>query len=82
MIKRNQSDEILNYLRSGHSLTAVEALERFRCFRLAARINDLRKRGIAIETSESIKNGKRFAVYRLTHKQSTGESSASLCRSL
>ena len=39
----SQSAMILNFLKSGGSLTPIEALQKFSCFRLAARINDLRE---------------------------------------
>ena len=40
----SQNAMILNFLESGGSLTPIEALEKFQCFRLAARMNDLEKR--------------------------------------
>ena len=36
-----QTDEILQALRAGERLTPLAALERFGCFRLAARIHEL-----------------------------------------
>lgn len=63
----SQGDQILNYLRSGKTLTAIEALQRFGCLRLAARLNDLRKEGHSIESPRvQLPNGKRVAKYRLT----------------
>lgn len=41
----SQSDSILSALRRGDRLTPADALERYGCFRLAARIYDLRKAG-------------------------------------
>ena len=61
----SQADHIALFLESGHELTAIDALEMFGCFRLAARIKDLRQRGIQIETLDREANGKRFAAYRL-----------------
>jgi hypothetical protein len=61
----SQADAIALYLDSGHELTPMQALEMFGCFRLAARIKDLRERGIPIETLDREANGKRFAAYRL-----------------
>ena len=61
----SQADLIAIYLQSGHELTPMEALATFGCFRLAARIKDLRERGLPIETLEREANGKRFAAYRL-----------------
>ena len=61
----SQADHIALYLESGHELTPIQALEMFGCFRLAARIKDLRERGLPIETLERESGGKRFAAYRL-----------------
>jgi hypothetical protein len=61
----SQADHIALYLESGYELTAIDALEMFGCFRLAARIKDLRARGVPIETLDREANGKRFAAYRL-----------------
>ena len=61
----SQADLIAMYLDSGHELTPMQALEMFGCFRLAARIKDLRARGLPIETLEREANGKRFAAYRM-----------------
>ena len=50
---------------AGNSITAVEALEKFGCFRLAARIEEFRKQGHNI-TTETVKRGdKEFARYHL-----------------
>ena len=65
---------ILNFLESGESLTPIEALEKFQCFRLAARMNDLRKKGYVIQT-EILKddNGKSYASYSIPKDQKQGE---------
>jgi hypothetical protein len=60
-----QTQEILTCLNSGNSLTAIEALRRFGCFRLAARINDLRAAGHPIKTTMKHAHGKKFASYTL-----------------
>lgn len=64
-----QADQILEWLEHGHSITTVEALNRFGCFRLAARIHDLRKRGIDIREQDITKNGVRFASYSLNERR-------------
>jgi hypothetical protein len=46
----SQSQEILEFLQDGNYLTSLEALERFKCFRLASRISDLRRLGIEIQS--------------------------------
>ena len=61
----SQSGLILDALKAGRRLTALEALHEFRCFRLAARIYDLCKAGHDIRTEMVTANGKRHAVYRL-----------------
>lgn len=45
-----QADAILQALRAGDRLTPLDALRRFGCFRLAARIHDLKGRGHNITT--------------------------------
>ena len=64
MLSQNQL--ILKHLKRYRSITALEAQGLFRCFRLASRINELRARGVQIETrlhSDSL--GKRYARYIL-----------------
>jgi hypothetical protein len=60
-----QNTAILTYLEKGHKLTPMNALAKFKCFRLSARINDLRNMGHHIVTTTVKKNGKRFAQYQL-----------------
>jgi hypothetical protein len=60
-----QNDLVLDALLAGDVLTPLDALRRFGCFRLAARVADLRSRGFQIETISGEANGKRFAQYRL-----------------
>ena len=45
-----QNKRIEAYLMSGRTLTPLDALHEFNCFRLSARIWDLRKRGLDIES--------------------------------
>lgn len=62
----SQKKMILNYLQTGKGITAIEALRHFGCFRLAARINDLRRDGYDIKTEMiDINDRKRFALYTL-----------------
>lgn len=60
-----QTNAILSHLKSGHSITAIEALDLFQCFRLAGRINDLRKEGHNIKTTTIHRGGKSYALYSL-----------------
>ena len=63
---QSQNKSILNHLESGKTITAIEALNKFDCFRLAARIKNLRDSGHVINTTPVINNGKIFAQYNLT----------------
>jgi biotin operon repressor len=56
---------ILTHLQNGRSLTPLEALNEFGCFRLAAHIESLRKDGHRIFTHMVNENGKKYAKYTL-----------------
>ena len=59
-----QEEGIRAYLESGATLTAIGALDLFGCFRLAARIYDLRCKGVDVQTRiVRLANGKRIAFY-------------------
>ena len=61
----SQSQLILNHLKKA-PITPIEALEQYGCFRLAARIKDLREQGYKIHTQAKIlRNGKIVAQYRM-----------------
>ena len=68
--KRTQNNKILQHLLNCHSITPIEALEKFGCFRLGARIFELRKKGFIIDTNH-VDNGKgnKFAKYTLIHNE-------------
>jgi len=61
----SQNNQILEYLKSGKKLTPLTALKKFGCFRLSARILDLRQEGHAIITENVTRKGKTFAEYSL-----------------
>ena len=62
--KPTQAGRILAHLRAGNRLTALEALEKFGCFRLAARIHELRREGWNVqERTVETRGGKRVAEY-------------------
>ena len=69
MTTESQNTRIEAHLKEGRSITALEALHKFNCFRLASRINDLRRQGMNIKTDtvEITSDGKqkRFARYKL-----------------
>ena len=58
-----QAKVILDHLLIGNRITALDALQHFGCFRLAARIHELRKEGYEIEETIVAHNGKRYASY-------------------
>jgi DNA recombination-dependent growth factor C len=66
-----QTEAILNRLKQGRLLTPIDALNdpEIRSFRLAARIQDLRRQGLEIETVKiHTESGKTLAGYRLPWK--------------
>ena len=62
--KESQEKKIIEYLKSGRSLTPMAALRLFNCFRLASRIHSLRKK-YDIKNIGEERGGKRFARYML-----------------
>lgn len=62
-----QNEMIRKHLEEGRSLTPIDALNLYGCFRLATRIFELKKSGMDIETEmvENKSTGKRYARYFL-----------------
>ena len=60
----SQNKRIKAYLLSGRSITPLDALYQFGCFRLGARINDLKREGVPIKSEmiEIISEGKKKRV--------------------
>ena len=66
MNTESQSQAILRYLRQGNELTSLDALLRFKCMRLAARIADIKDMGIDIaDRWITREDGVRFKAYRV-----------------
>ena len=61
----SQKNAILGYLKRHKTITAIQALDAIGCFRLAARVQELRDSGHKIATEWVRKGEKRFARYRL-----------------
>jgi hypothetical protein len=62
----SQTKQIANYLNKGRKLTPIDALNKFGCFRLAARISDLRNDGMNIVTKIiKLDNRKQVAQYSI-----------------
>lgn len=62
----SQCKRIAEWLNKGKSITQLEALHMFECFRLASRIHDLRERGMNIVMEKIVTpTGKYVASYKL-----------------
>ena len=62
---RSQKQRIKDALELRKTITPLDALQWFGCSRLAARIKDLRREGMDIETVYVKKGRSRYASYRL-----------------
>lgn len=62
--KRTQVEYLKEYLDMYGSITPLEALSAFGCFRLSARIADLREEGYRISTEIHHDGRKSYAIYR------------------
>jgi hypothetical protein len=62
---KTQKQQIRAYLSKGKAITPIDALSKFGCFRLSARIADLRNEGLNIVTKYVTKDNKTFASYKL-----------------
>jgi len=61
----SQTKLIEQHLKSGKAITPIDALNLYGCFRLGARIFDLKEKGLDIVTDMVQSGKKRFATYRL-----------------
>jgi len=61
----SQKDRILAHLKAGRSITPIMALTKFGCFRLAARIDEIRHQGFDVVTSMVADGDRRYAKYKL-----------------
>jgi len=59
MSKETQVKSILSHLKSGGTLTSLEALQKFNCMRLASRIYDIGKLGYMV-SREKVSRGKKW----------------------
>ena len=67
MMTDSQTKKIKKHLEDGKTITAIEALNDYNCFRLSARIHDLKQQGMNIQR-ENVRKGrdnKLVAEYRL-----------------
>jgi hypothetical protein len=61
----NATQKLRKHLEAGRSITPLQALDKWGCMRLGARILELRQEGWNIITETVKKNGKRYAKYSL-----------------
>lgn len=67
MKTESQNALIKGWLLNGRSITALDALNMFGCFRLSARIANLRDEGMPVVTDMVTINDKRVARYYLAN---------------
>jgi len=61
-----QNQQILSHLKPGKDITPLQALGLYGVYRLAARINDLRKQDVPIETViRTDGQGRTYASYKM-----------------
>lgn len=58
-----QTEQIKRHILKHNSITPLEALRKYRCMRLAARIRDLRVEGFSVLSVRISRNGKNFCRY-------------------
>ncbi len=66
---KSQKAIIREYLEAGNSITQLEALRLFGCFRLGARIWNLKQEGVLIKKEMIEKGGKWFARYSIEKRK-------------
>ena len=67
MTLASQQERIRAALEAGRTVTPLSALREFGCFRLGARIYNLKRQGMKIEAAlKADREGHRFAEYRLS----------------
>ena len=65
-----QTMQLIEHFRAGNTLTSAEAIVRFSCERLAARISELRQADWKIRGARvKCHDGNRRVVYRLSYEQ-------------
>jgi hypothetical protein len=64
-MSQSQTKKIRKHLESGRDISALDALLDYGCFRLAARIYDLKQAGLNIETYTDYVNTKCVTFYKL-----------------
>ena len=69
----SHKQDVLTALQRGETITALDALNRWGCFRLAARIYDLKQDGVRIDDIDvTTKSGKTVKGYRIAEPMLVG----------
>jgi hypothetical protein len=69
--KETQTYQIREHLMRGGTITQIDAIAKFGCFRLAARIHDLRRTGLDVHRIMiRVDQDRMFAKYYLSHNTS------------
>lgn len=61
--KKTQYKKILDHLLSGKTINPLQALNKYKCMRLAARINEMRDDGINIESQMVYTQSSKYKEY-------------------
>lgn len=64
-MKKSQNEIVLEHLKSGKTITGIEALSQYHIYRLSAIIFKLRRAGYNIETIDMEGENSRYAKYKL-----------------
>lgn len=70
---RSQNEKILNHLMTEGSITQAEAVEKYGCYRLPARIYDLKEQGHDIKTIRCVKKNEEGNVVQFAKYVLVGE---------
>lgn len=62
-----QKQQVLMHMRTRGPITPLDALRKYQCFRLASRIEELRRDGWLINSALVKRGEKRVASYSLAH---------------
>tara|TARA_R110000796_G_scaffold249812_2_gene378032 strand:- start:3017 stop:3298 length:282 start_codon:yes stop_codon:yes gene_type:complete len=74
MRRESQKSKIMKYLKEGNSITPIDALEKFGCFRLAAIIHNIKQEKEFMENKDLVtsmvtnKFGVKYGSYKLKLK--------------
>ena len=62
---KTQNENVKGWLKSGKTISPLQALNKFGIFRLASRISDLKNEGLRIEKKMIYEHPVKYAQYKL-----------------